>query len=480
LALGATPARIVRQIMTESVVLGVVGSALGTVLAYALSYALPSLSAELPEHLAYAVDIHPDWRVLIYAAITAVVVSVLFGLAPARQAARTDFMEALKHSGTSRRTPASTRALGTLVVGQMAVSTMLLVGCTLLAQTYLEVRNTDSGMNMTNGLAVSLDLAQAHYDAEQGRRFYQNLLDRVSSLPSVEIASLTREMPLFLGVPETVRVGQSNADRKVVTPGHFATLRIPLIEGRDFSLADRAPVGIVNETMAAQFWPGQSPLGQIFRVENTSIEVIGVAKDIKYRSLSEAPRAVFYQPLHQYFSAQMTLLLRAPDAANLVDRIRREIQRENPDLAVVDIRTLEDLLRIEIAPRRRAATILGTLCVLGLLLSAVGLYGVVAFGVRERVREFGLRVALGARAADVRSIVLGRGLRLTLMGFLIGLVSSLGLTRVLRIVLADVAAFDAVTLSIVGLVLAAVALLASYLPARWATKVDPAIALRSD
>jgi predicted permease len=480
LALGATPARITRQILTESLVLGIAGSALGTMFTFALIYSEPLSAPELPEHLAYNVNLQPDWRVLIYAAITAIVVSVLFGLVPARQAARTDFIEALKHSGTNRRSPASTRAMSALVVGQMAVSTMLLVGCVLLVQTYLDVRSTNSGMDMTNGLAASLDLSQANYSPEESRRFYQNLLDRVSSLPSVEIASLSREVPLYLGTPETVSTGEGHADRKVVTPGYFATMRIPLLQGRDFTSSDRTPVTVVNETMAAEFWPGQSALGQIVRVNESGLEVIGVVKDAKYRSLSESPRAVFYQPLSQHVSAQMTLILRSPQAATLAAAIRKEVQAQNPDLAVIDIRTLDDLMKIEIAPRKRGATILGTLCALGLLLSAVGLYGVVSSGVRERVREFGLRVALGASARDVRKVVLAGGLRLTLAGFLIGLLGSLGLTRVLKLVFADVAPFDIGTLWIVGSVLAAVALLASYLPARWATRVDPAIALRSD
>jgi predicted permease len=480
LALGATPARIARQIMAESLVLGLSGSALGGLLCFALMTAAPSLSSDLPDYLSYAVDFAPDWRVFMGAAVTAIAVSVLFGLAPAREAARTDFMEALKHSGTGRRTPASIRKLGALVVGQMAVSTMLLVGCTLLAQTYIGVRNTDSGMDMRNGLTVSLDLNQAHYDELQGYRFYGNLLDRVSSLPGVESACLTREAPLFLGTPENVVVGESRADRKVVTPGYFATMRIPLLQGRDFSASDRTPVAVVNETMAAQFWPGKSPIGQIFRIEESGVEVIGVAKDTKYRSLTEPARAVFYRPLHQQFSPHMTLILRSSQAPALSDAVRREIQSENPDLAAINIRTLEDLLRIEIAPRKRAAIILSSVCGLGLLLSCVGLYGVVAFGVRERVREFGLRVALGARPHDMRRLVLGAGFRLTVMGFLIGLLGSLGLTRILRLVLADVASLDFATLGIVGFVLASVALLASYLPARWATRVDPAIALRAE
>ena len=480
LSLGATPARITRQIMTESLVLGAVGSALGVTLSFVLIYLVPSASSELPEHLRYAVDPHLDWRVLALAAITAVFVSVLVGLAPARQAASTTFTDALKHAGASRGSPGTTRALDALVVAQMAVSTMLLVGCTLLARGYIGARSADSGMEMSNGLAASLDLSQTKLSPEEARRFYESLLARVSSLPGVENASLSREVPLYLGTPESVPVEQSHADRKVVTPGYFVTMRIPLLQGRDFGASDHAPVAVLNETMAAELWPGKSPVGEILRVDASALQIVGVVKDAKYASLSEAPRAVFYRPLSQHFSNRMTLLLRSDRASALIDPVRTAIQAENPDLAVTDMRTFEELMTIELAPRKRSAGILGTLCGLALLLSAVGLYGVVAFGVRERVGEFGLRMALGARRRDVRNIVLRRGMRLALAGFLLGLLGALGLTQVLRFVLADVAPFDVLTLGIVASVLAAVALLATYLPARFATRIDPARALRSD
>jgi len=481
LALGATRARIARLVITESLVLGIAGSLLGVVVATALIYASSLVSAELPEHLSYAFDIRPDWRVMMYAACTAIVVSVLFGLVPARQAARTDLIEVMKQAGTSRRNPASTRALDILVVGQLAISAMLLVGCAMLARTYLDVRNTDSGMDMSHGLAMSLDLNQGNYSRQKGLLFYQNLLDRASSLPGVEQASLSREVPLTLGVAQTVRVGQETVETKVVTSGHFATLKIPFLQGRDFSSRDESvPVAVVNETMASRFWPGRSPLGQILRVADSNVEITGVVKDVKYRSLSESPRPVLYRPLSQDYSANITLIVRSAQPDGMADLIRKAIQEQDPDLAVVDVRTLEDLLRLEIAPRKRAAALLGTVCGLGLLLSAVGLYGVVAFGVRERTREFGLRVALGAHPRQVLKAVLARGIRLSMIGFAIGLIGAFGVARVLTSILADVAPLDLTALSITAVVLVAVALVASYFPARWATQVDPADALRSE
>jgi putative ABC transport system permease protein len=479
-ALGATPFSIVRQIMTECLVLGIVGSALGVALSFLLIQLVPSLSSELPEHLAYALDPRLDGRVLGLAVITAVLVSIAIGFVPARHAARTTSAHTLKHAGTNRTSRATNRGLNTLVVVQMAVSTMLLVGCTLLARAYIGARSADSGMDMNNGLAAMLDFSQTTLSPEEGARFYESLLMRVSSLPSVENATLSREVPLSLGAAENVAVGEGRADRKVVTPGYFATMRIPLLQGRDFRAADRAPVAVVNETMAAELWPGRSPVGEIIRVGESPLEVVGVVKDAKYASLSEAPRAVFYQPLSQHFSNQMTLLLRSSRANALTEAVRTAVQAENPDLAVVAMRTFEALLAIEIAPRERGAAILGALCGVALLFSAVGLYGVVAFGVRERVNEFGLRVALGARTRDVLVMVLGRGLRLALAGLVLGLLGALGFTQVLRFVLADVPPVDVATLLVVGVTLGTVALLASYFPARFATRVDPAIALRGD
>jgi ABC-type antimicrobial peptide transport system permease subunit len=250
------------------------------------------------------------------------------------------------------------------------------------------------------------------------------------------------------------------------------------VQGRNFAPGDRG-TAIINETMAQQFWPGRSALGQTFRTAGALLEVIGVAKDIKYRSLVEAPRAVFYRPLDQYIP-KISLLVRSPDAAALADPIRRAIQAENADLALVDVRSMESIVDGAIAPRRQSARILALVCGLGLFLSAAGLYGVIAFGVRERSREFGLRMALGARPLDVAKMVLRRGLRLALVGFVIGLLASFWLMRLLARMISGVGSQDPVTLMVVCAVLLSVAMAASYLPARWATRIDPAVALRGD
>jgi putative ABC transport system permease protein len=483
LALGASPGRIIRLILVESLMLGVVGSTVGAALAAVLMHVMPGLAVQLPEHLNYAVDVRTDSRVLLYAAITAVVVSILFGLAPALQAARTSFVHVLKQTGTSTTTAGSARALSTLVIGQMAVSTALLAGAVLLARTYVNAEGADPGIDARNVLAVDIDLDQAGYDAASSMRFYDRVLQRVGSMPGIEAATLTSETPLAPrpsagAVTVELPDGKRSADSKMVSDGYFSVLRVPLLQGRNFAAGDRG-AAIVNETMAQQFWPGRSAMGQTFRTAGTLVEVIGVAKDIKYRSLIEVPRTVFYRPLEKHIP-RISLLVRSPDAAGLVDPIRRAIQAENADLALVDVRSMESIVEGAIAPRRQSARILGLVCGLGLFLSAAGLYGVIAFGVRERSREFGLRMALGARPLDVAKMVLRRGLRLALVGFVIGLVASFWLMRLLARMISGVGSQDPATVAVVCAVLLLVALAASYLPARWATRIDPAVALRGD
>jgi putative ABC transport system permease protein len=297
LALGASPSRIVRMVLVESLILGVVGSTIGAVLAAILMHVTPGLAVHLPEHLNYAVDVRTDGRVLVYAAITAIAVSILFGLAPALQAARTSFVHVLKQTGTSTTTAGSARALSTLVIGQMAVSTALLVGAVLLARTYVNAQSADPGIDTRNVLALDIDLDQAGYNPASSQLFYERLLQRVAGMPGIESATLTSETPL---APKsgagTVTVeldeGKRSAESKLITQGYFGVLRIPIVQGRNFAPGDRG-TAIINETMAQQFWPGRSALGQTFRTAGALLEVIGVAKDIKYRSLVEAPRAVF-------------------------------------------------------------------------------------------------------------------------------------------------------------------------------------------
>ena len=489
IALGAGPSRLVRLVLTESLILALAGCCLGSLFAVWLPHLVTGFGPQLPEHLSFAIDVQPDWRVAIYAPVSAIGIAALFGFAPARHAARTELVLALKGSGGSSRMPSTLWTLNAFVIGQVAVSTVLLVIAGLFVRTYLNTHAVDPGIDIRNSLAVSLDLNQSRYDAVAGRALLDRLLARVSSVPGIQTAALTRQAPLSPGgtsVELWLPTGTHTASAMLVSPGYFNTLRIPLVHGRNFGPADNGTlaVAIINETMAERYWPRISPLGQTFRIGDLSgrqIEVIGVAKDIKYRNLSETPPAVFYEPLTQTYSTQMTLVARAyGDPRLLIEPIRREIQSQNPDLAVVDVRTLEDRFRESAAPALQRSIILVSTCAIGLLLSSLGLFGVVSYSVRQRVRELGVRMALGARPRHIATMVLRQALQLVMAGLAIGLIASFAATRIIASVLFGVSPQDPATLGLVAFLLISIALAASYLPARWATRVDPILAIRAE
>jgi macrolide transport system ATP-binding/permease protein len=490
LALGASPLRIVRQVLTESLILALGGAVLGALFAAALPSLLNALGPSLPEHLSFAVDLRPDWRTAVYAAICAIGIAMLFGLAPARQAARTNSSLAMRESAGNSRTRATSRTLNIFVTGQVAVSTVLLVTALLLGRTYLNTQGVDPGIDIRNTLAVSLDWSQTGLERAKARAFFEQLLSRVSSMPGVEHAALTRQPPLSPGGRNVTVLSDSStaftAGTAVVSDGYFETVRLPLLHGRNFGPADTGaqPAAIINETMARQLSPAGSPLGQTFSLEGSPgrrFEVIGVARDAKYQSLSEAPRALFYEPIVQTYSAQMTLLARTSiDPRLLIGPIRREIQYRNADLAAITIRTLEDQFQESAAPSRQRAVLLAGICGIGLMLSAFGLFGVMSYGVRQRVRELGVRMAVGARPADIAAMVLRQALQLVGIGFAAGSIAAFGVTRLIQSVLFGVSAHDPATLGIVGFLLAAVAIGAAYLPARWAMRVDPMLSIRAE
>ena len=496
-ALGAGTAQIVRQMLAESVILSLVGSAVGFLLVTWVTRGLAALVPDSgqPSYIAFAIDVTPDLRVLLYAAAGAFVVAALFGLAPARYAARTDVVEALRGSAGAGRRPGTIRTLSAIVIGQIAVSTTLLVGAGLLVRTYLNTQAIDPGIQTKNVLAVSLDLNQVALNEADGRRFFQDVTRRVAAVPGVEMTSLTRERPLtFSGRDAPVWIDgaaagvadRHDAGAAVVTRDYFAMLGIDLLQGGGFTDADhgRPPIAIVNETMARRLWPDGSPLGRTFRVqqnEGPPIQVIGVVRDVKYRSLTESPRAVFYRPFSQEYSSRMSVLIRSRvDATALVNTIEREIRASHPDLAVVDAVTLDEQKATAVAPRRQSAVLLLTVCGLGLLLSSVGLYGVTSYGVRRRARELGIRIALGATTRDVLTMVVRQALRLTFIGVGIGVLMSLGVMRLLGWLLYGVRTYDPATILTAVLVLVFVTLTAVYVPARWATRVNPIVVLREE
>lgn len=494
LSLGASRMHIARQLLTESIVLALAGCAAGTVVALWLTQALVARLTTPFQYVSYAIDVHPDARVFAYSAIATALTAVLCGIAPIRYAARVDVIDVLKQSSARGRSRASIRTLNAMVVVQFAVSTTLLVSAGMLVRTYISAQSAHPGFDTSGLMAATIDVDQISLDRAAGTRLYQDVVERLSALRGVTDVGLARDLPF--GPARTVTVfADTDAGAvpgepivtasRVVSPHYFQTLGVAIRQGRAFADAGPGPsVAIIDEAMAGRLWPGASPLGRVFRLngkDGERVEVIGTVPDIGERSLSRRPQPAFYRPFPQEYSAHMTVLMRVHgDPAPFFGEVRRTVRELNPDLSIVDLRTVDQLLDGMVAQRRGPATVLSLVGLLGLLLSAVGLYGVVAYGVRERVRELGIRLALGARPADVKRLVLRQGFTIVGIGMAIGAVGTVGLAQVVRSTLFGAGPADPATLAAVCAVLIATSVAALYLPARWASRLEPAHALRSE
>ena len=489
LALGAGRARLVRQLLTETAVIAILGGVVGLLIAKWATGLLMAFQPPLP--VPVALDISLDGRVLAFTALVSALTGFIAGAAPAVGAARLDLVSALKGSssdtGPRRRRPALRNVL---VVSQVATCVVLLTMAGLLLRSLRAAQNADLGFDPGGVAIFSTELGNQGYDEARGRAFYDELLRRVAALPSARAASLAEHTPLGLdysrrgvgvegyepGPGEDMEFGAN-----IVGPGYLGIMRIPLERGRDFTESDGAsslPVAIVNQSFARRFWPGEDPIGKRIRIGDSVREVVGIAHDSKNRSLDESPAPYFYLPFLQYYQPNMTLEVRiAGDPAAIVPTVRREIAAIDRDLPIQS-GTMEDALGVSLLPQRAGATLLGIFSVLGLVLASIGLYGVVAYAVAQRTRDLGIRVALGARPRDIYRAVLGHGVKLTSLGLLIGIVAALLLARLAQGVLFGVSSTDPITLASVAAILAAVALLASFIPARRATRVDPVSSLR--
>jgi len=496
LALGAGRWRIVRQLLTESILLSILGGAAGLLLALWSADVLLSL---LPQSRAGAwltLDVSPDGRVLAYTLLLSLLTGVVFGLVPALQASKPDLVSALKDETVvlARRRRVTLRNL--LVVGQVAVSLLLLVCAGLFLRNLRNTHHADPGFSVENGFVMSFDLGLANYKAAQGRIFHEQLLERVRALPEVRSASLAEFVPLggarnvsplyIEGEPaEATRLDlDSLLSHNTVGLDYFKTMDIPLVRGRDFNSQDTKtspPVIIINETLARRIAPDGNPVGKRLRNDSKGefIEVIGVAHDIKYQQLAEKPLFFGYLPLAQRYRSYMTLHVRtAGDPGGVMNQLRAEVQTLDRNLPLTNVKTFAEHMREPLAPAQLLAQLSGAFGMLALLLAAVGIYGVMAYLVSRRTREIGIRMALGARRVDVLRLVLFEGLSLVAIGITVGLSASFAATRVLASVLYGVSPTDPWTFAGVSLVLALVTLLACYVPARRATKVDPMVALR--
>ncbi len=489
-AMGAGRARIVRQLLTESVLLALLGGAIGLLLSVWLNDLMQVLIPESRLLSNDAVEISVDRRVLMFTLAVAVITGLLFGLAPALRSARVDFVSTIKAGSRTTLGPGQRRSLQQgLVVGQVALSFVLLIVAGLFLRTLMKVQTTNPGFDPENVLLASVETIGGDWDEQRILRFQDRLRDRSQLLPGVVSVGMAGRIPMHSQYQATMElqghepVGDSppRIHFNTVSPGYFATMRIPVLAGRTFAHEDAANaplVAVVNETMAAQFWDGDA-LGKSVRIWDRSFEVAGVVGDGKYHGIRETPRPFIYFPLSERCEEQVTLAVRTTGSPRAVSPLLKAALSDiEPTIPLYNVRTLQEHLGSGMAQERMAAWLLCILGVVAIGLVAAGLYGVMSFAVARRIREIGVRMALGARRRDVMCLILGRGLLLVAVGCAIGLFGALVLTRLLHSRLYDVTPTDPVTFVGVFILLAFVGALACYIPARRATKVDPMIALR--
>jgi predicted permease len=494
-ALGASRARISRLLLVETLLLGTAGSALGLVAAVWLAgLAVPLLSNF---GRAVTLDVGLNWRVLAFAIGTGVGATVLAGLAPVFNVARSRPGRSLGEGGRGASAgPAGTRLRRGLVILQFALSVALIVAAGLLVRTLMNLRAIPTGLDLHHVALLSVDPEAAQYKAPQIRQYYANAEAELRRVPGVTAAGYGRVIPIGFGGSRTsitvpgyqpTPTEDMEINFNTVSAGYFDGLGISIVAGRALSEGDiegRPLVAVVNETMARRYWPNRPPVGQIFHeggLTDPPIEVVGVARDVKYRMLREQARPSFYRPVNQRRPVGGVLHVRtAGDPARLMDTLRKTLEAVDPAVPVAEALTLRQQVDANVNDERVAMTIGLTLALAALLLAAVGLYGAMSYAVGQRTREIGVRMALGAVPRDVRRLVLGDGLRLAVVGSAAGLAIGIGLGRVIQDRLYGVTPGDLTSLAISVLVLSAVALVASWAPARRAARVDPVDALRTE
>jgi predicted permease len=494
LAIGASRSRLVRQLLTESVLLATWGGALGLGLAYWLVDAMTALRP--PLDIPLSTELHIDYRVLLFTAAISVLTGVVFGLLPALQATNPDLVPALKDETSISGYRRSWLRSG-LVVFQVSLSLLLLICAGLVLRGLQRAQLLNPGFVPQHAIEMSFDLSLQGYDGPRSKTFKRQLLERVRALPGVEYAGVSNFVPLSMnlnnnsifveGAPQERGANIPQAMTSGASPGFVAALGADLLEGRDFTEQDgdaRPRAAVINETFARRFWPGQSALGKRFSLEGAAgpwVEVVGVMRDGKYFSLSEDPAPFVFLNLRPENGSYLTLVVRtASEPQGVIGALRSEFQQLDANLPVYSVKTMTEHMALPLFPARVAAMLLGSFGLLALILAAIGIFGVMSYAVSQRTREIGIRMALGANAGGILKLVVGHGLKLIVLGLGIGLASAVAGTRLMSSFLYGVSATDAVTFAVIALLLTGVALLACYLPARRATKVDPMAALRCE
>jgi putative ABC transport system permease protein len=497
-ALGATRARVVRQLLVEALALSLAGAVAGTGVAV---WGLSAMLKLYPSNLPRAAEVGLDHKVLIFTVALAAATGIIFGLIPALQVSKPNLIDTMREGGRSATVGAGHHRLRSgLVIAETALGMMLLVGAGLLIRSFHRLSSVDLGMNPQHVLTANFDLSETRYNPDQQDRFVQELFNRLNALPAVRQAAGVFPLPLsnsrvnisFNYVDHPVpEANEPSADFYVVTKGFFETLQVPLVRGRTFDDRDQrnsVPTMIINQEFARKFFPHENPIGRrvkigagegVARASYKTREIVGIVGNFRRSNLGRPPGAAFFAPLPQLMWGPPTLVVRTAGEPNaMTSEVRKVLAAMDPDAPLYEVRTLEDYLALDLGRARFQAVLLGLFAGIALLLTAVGLYGVMAYTVAQRTQEIGIRVALGASRGDVLQMILARGVVITGVGLLIGIVGAAALTRLLSSLLYEVRPVDPMTFAVVSLLLAATSMVASYIPAWRAAKVEPMVALR--
>lgn len=506
MALGASRLRLIRQLLTESALLSLMGGALGLLLG---AWGLEVLLAIDPGNIPRLGEIGINGRVLGFTLAISLLTGIIFGLAPAFEASKSDLNEALQE-GTSRTTVGlrRRRARNLLVVSEISLALVLLIGATLLMESFRRLRSVKPGLDPGHVLTLAMSVTESKYaTTPQVANFYRQALQRIEALPGVETAAAVSGLPLDeamswsfnINGPWSVTRPSGAGQWRAITPSYFKVMRIPLVQGRYFTEGDAentSPVVIINETLARQHWPNEDPIGQHLTIAmgpervDAPRQIVGIVGDVLLRLDKPKVSPEVFVPCAQVPSKMMVFMnqIQPPnwvvrtdlDPLSLGEAVKREIQKVDRQQPVFNIRSMEQVVSTLIAPQNFNTLLMGVFAAIALLLASVGIYGVMSYSVQQRTHEIGIRIALGAQKDDVIRLVVRQGMLLALVGVAIGLAASLALTRVLSSLLYGVSARNPIIYAGVSILLVAVALLASYIPARWATKVDPMVALRHE
>jgi predicted permease len=498
LALGAARVRLIRQMLTESLVISVAGGVAGASIAI---FGVKSLVALLPAGFPRSHEIHVNLAVLVFTLAIALGAGILFGLAPALQSSRTDVHQNLREGGRGA-TPSARQLLlrNWLVVSEVSLACVLLIGAGLLLRSFVNILRTNPGFNGEHVLTMGMSLPRETYKTPASTtRFYEQLLDKLTSLPGVHAVGIGSDLP-WTGYDDNTsfeiegrqdRTVEIHARYHAASPDYFRALGVPLLAGRFLIAADSAAgsqVVVVNQAMAQRYWPGENVLGRRINFFSDPknkrwTTIVGVVGDVKDAPEKEAAEPAFWwpMPVTPYGFPGMMIAIRAnSNPASLVAAVRGCIREIDPTLAIADVRLMDEIADASFSTPRFTVFLVGLFALLAITLAAIGAYGVISYSVNQRTHEFGMRTALGARSSDVMRLVLAQGAKLAIGGVAIGILFALAFTRVLRSLLYEVSAVDPLTFAVVSLIAPAVATLACYLPARRATQVDPAVALRAE